>query len=389
MEIATGKQKQKKSLCIVLTAGITFSFYKNFIPYFISRGWEITAVSGKDEEIHRQVRRWGAKTITMPFIRRPSFIIDLWCFYRLLLYFLIHRFDIVHVSSPKAGLLAVIAAKLTGQKVVYSIIGRAYENYIGLKRRVYVLFDQISCFCSDIITTESQSLKEAIVGDRCCRSDQIIVGTHFDIDEKFFSKGQVSKKQAISFRGIFGFSHDQVIFLYIGRLNRDKGISELVRAFVKLNKADTGLIMVGAKDDDKNLIPSEVWEMIEKHPSIHAPGPLKDPRIAYAASDVFVCPTYRESLSVVVLEASLMGKPVITTDAIGACDSIFHGVTGIMVPKMTIQPLMVAMGRLSDDLPLREKMGCAGRDWVIKHFGNQKPTKQAHALFEDFLYEAN
>lgn len=382
----SGSTNVPKRLCIVLTVDRTFGFYNTLIPYLIENGWEVTALSGVDQGSNIDVTQWGATFVPMPFVRAPSPLIDLWCLLRLWWFFLWNRFDVVQVASPKACLLGTLAASLTRQKVVLSFIGRAYENYSGWKRRLFVQLDRISCRLAHCITAESESLKNAILADGCCREGKILAGTMFDIDEHSFDYQHITSNEVRVFKNENGICNDDLVFLFVGRLSQEKGIVELVHSFNRLQQNDAHLVLVGDRDERAGVISADFWDVVESRQNIHELGHMTDPRVAYAACDIFICPTHRESLSVVTLEASLMRKPVITTDAIGAIDSVVDGVTGILIPKMSEGPLFQAMQILGDDASLRDKMGDEGRRWVVQQFGNRAPTIWAEKLFERCVF---
>jgi N,N'-diacetylbacillosaminyl-diphospho-undecaprenol alpha-1,3-N-acetylgalactosaminyltransferase len=100
-----------------------------------------------------------------------------------------------------------------------------------------------------------------------------------------------------------------------------------------------------------------------------------------AESDIFVLPSYREGVPRTALEAAAMGKPIVTTDAVGCKEVVVDGVNGYLVPVQDSQVLSEKVGLLIENAALREKMGLASRKLAEERFDVQAVIKQYLAIY--------
>ncbi|MDO5309837.1 MAG: glycosyltransferase [Planctomycetia bacterium] len=366
------KSKSKK-LCLATTYNGTMLFYREMCTILRRNGWNVTLLAGGELEKFKSYQFCSDRQVFVPqLVRKPKPLIDFLCLCRLLVFFVFNRFDLVYVASPKAGLLVNLAARLTGHRVLYSIIGRAYEDFKGPKRAVYTLMERVSCLCARRVVAITPSLCQAILKDKCCpakKLTQIHLRPGRQEELARFDPAQYSREQVEELRARYNVPLDATLLLFVGRLCRDKGVRELVKAFVELQKTNENLylIMVGKDDDPNRLMGEQTWNELENNARIIRTGlmPREAVPLFYCACDIFVCPTYREARSAVGIEAARLERPVVLTDAVGARDSLIDGQTGIMVPTRQVEPLVAALQRLIDSPQLRRQMGRAGRQFVL------------------------
>ena len=168
-------------------------------------------------------------------------------------------------------------------------------------------------------------------------------------------------------------------FAYIGRIMKEKGISELFEACEKLRNKGYKFVLdlVGFyedefRDDYKREVDRQVIKgFVEDH------GFKEDPRPYYEMADCIVMPSYHEGMSNVVLEAAAIGRPVITTDIPGCMEAVDDGVSGFLVEPRNVDSLTEAMEMiLKMSRKQREAMGIKGREKMESTFDKEKVVEE-------------
>lgn len=164
----------------------------------------------------------------------------------------------------------------------------------------------------------------------------------------------------------------EIKFLYSGRILGDKGIYELITAFTKLKEKvpNVKLTLIGNyfPANPSAINSSQINEWVATN-IINYAGMVDNVPEMIANSDCIVLPSYREGMPRSLLEASSMGKPIITVNSIGCKDVIDDGITGFMAHVKDAESLYDAMYNFTqlsyDD---RMKMGYMGRKKMEKEF---------------------
>jgi glycosyltransferase involved in cell wall biosynthesis len=200
----------------------------------------------------------------------------------------------------------------------------------------------------------------------------------------FIDKGMVKKSTAVRIPGsgvdirkfppqINNKTNNQFVFMLIGRMLWDKGIGEFVDAarMLKVKKPAVACDLVGFIDrDNPQAISEEQIQSWVRENTISYHGATDDIIGKIACADCIVLPSYyREGVPKVLLEASSMAKPIITTDSVGCRDAVEDGVTGFVCKARDSRDLLDKMERmLSMSDEERELMGRRGREKMIREF---------------------
>lgn len=291
-------------------------------------------------------------------------------------------FDLVQYSTPNASFYASIAAWLARVPVrVYAQWGLLFVGFTGQKRNLLRLLERITCSLSTAIRPDSSGNLEFSVADGLYpRSKGLVVwngsadGVNlgvFDISMKAEWRDSTRKRLQIPARAL--------VFGFVGRLTRDKGLNELLGAFrVILNtRMDAFLMLVGDPERLGSLDP-ELLDWARQERRVIFVGFVADTERYLAAMDVFVLPSYREGFGSVIVEAESMGVPVVATDIPGPRDAVIQNVTGLLVKPMDVDGLRCAMSRLSVDTELRQKMGVKAHQYAVMNFDQN--VLMAHVL---------
>ena len=158
---------------------------------------------------------------------------------------------------------------------------------------------------------------------------------------------------------------DTTIFLYVGRMMREKGIEELLAAAEALHSEKTQFWLLGYPDEDYE----EKLQKAEKEGCIRLLPFDPDVHGYLTKASALVLPSYHEGMSNVLLEAAATGRPVITSNIPGCRESVENGKSGLLVEVRNKEMLYQAMKKmLHCSREEREKMGKAGREKMKREF---------------------
>lgn len=358
-------------------------FIGDQFKYFKEKGNNMNVVCSPSPYLNDYANYQGFEYIETPINRSISFKQDITSIKNICKFIKKQHIEIIVGHSPKGGLLAMISGWLMRvPKRIYFRHGLVYETSHGLMRFVLMSVDRIASFCSTQIVCVSPSLfKRSIEDNLAPAKKQIILGkgTCNGVDTiNHFNPSLIESKQVEELKAEYGIQKGDFVIGYSGRLVRDKGIIELVRAFDKLQDADNCKLLLVGMFEERDSLPMDVKERIQNDKRIIYTGFINgDMEYYYSLMDVYVLASYREGFPTGVLEAQAMEKPIITTRSTGCCDSIVEGVTGLFVE---INP---------DDL--KEKIdiirygntidGRNGRRWVVENFDSRLVWKEIEKLY--------
>lgn len=361
----------------VVTASMGVRLMRGQLKFLREAGFEVAVASAPGEELTSIARAEKAQRIEAPLSREIAPLRDLvalvhiWAILRRI------RPAIVNFGTPKAGLIAGLAARLSGVPFrVYTLRGLRGETATGIKRHLLFLCERISCACADRVICVSGSLRQKAVSHGIVDPERAVVlgsGSSNGVDVSRFECAGGSQILGRQLREKLGIPEAAPVVGFVGRFTRDKGMPELMEAFTTLRGQfpELRLLMVGDFEEG-DLPAAEVVRRINTEPNIVCTGFVDDAAPYYAVMDILALPTYREGFPNVVLEAQAAGKPAVVTNATGAVDSVIDGVTGLIVPLRDSVALTGALGKLLAEPKLAFAMGQNGRKRAIAQF---QPTR--------------
>lgn len=330
-------------------------------------------VSSPGSDLEELGKRERLQTYAVTMRREVAPFADLVSLYRLWRLLARLRPTITNFGTPKAGLLGGIAAKLAAVPCrIYTIHGLRLETATGVKRLLLSATEKIACRCANRVICVSPSLRRRVIGLGLTTPERTLVlaqGSCDGVNVEHYGPSAANQSAASSLRTTLHLPSGVPVVGFVGRFTRDKGMAELITAFdtLKTRIADLRLLLVGDFEDG-DPVPQATRARIEHDPSIIQAGFVADAAPYYHLMDVLALPTYREGFPGAPLEAAAAGKAVVTTNATGAIDSVVDGVTGLIIPAGDSRALAEAMERLLGDSELRQRMGAAGRERVIREF---------------------
>lgn len=370
------RSERRLRLTFVFTSSLSVTFNFGLFAYLRDRGFDVSVISSPGSELDT-ARREGAAVFAIPMQREISPGQDLISLWRLWRAMRTIRPDITNVGTPKAGLLGGLAAWMARvPHRIYTLHGLRMETSHGWKRKLLTLTERVACRCAHRVHCVSPSLRSRVVELGLVESDKGVVvgpGTCSGIDTAHFRSSEESRCDALALRHKLGIAEDALVIGFVGRFTRDKGISNLYRAFASLRERHTNLrLLLVGRFETGDPIAADIRRAIEDDPGVMRTGTVSDVAPYYHVMDIFALPTYREGFPGVSLEAQAAGIPVVTTEATGAIDSVVDRQTGLIVPVGDVKALSAAIDRLLGDSLLRKRMGEAGRARVEDSFRREK-----------------
>lgn len=362
---------RKKLIRISTVPGSLNTFLKGQLKMF-SQHYDVLAVSSPGKELEELSVREGVRTAVIPMERHISLIKDFVSLCRLIILFACERPYIVHSMTPKAGLLAMVAAWITRVPVrMHTFTGLVFPTATGKMQKLLILMDRITCFCATYINPEGEGVKRDLESFHITTKPLHVIanGNVRGIDLAWYDRTQEVMEVADYIR-----IKEKFTFCFVGRLVKDKGINELVSAFVRLHAECNGvcLFLLGNFEEKLDPLKLEIMEEIRRHEGIVYVGRQKDVRPYLAASDTFVFPSYREGFPNVVLEAGAMGLPCIVTDINGSNEIIIPDRNGVVIPPRDENALYNMMKWFYEHRHHEvEKMGKNTRSLVAERYEQQ------------------
>lgn len=277
--------------------------------------------------------------------------------------------DLVDGSTPKAGLLTMLAATAARVPVrVHTLRGLRVETARGLRRALLWGGHRVTCELAHQVICVGPSLRARAVELGVVRADKAVVlgsGSGNGVDLGVFDP-DTHAAAGQRLRASLGIELDAPLVVFVGRLVTDKGLPELARAWPMIGRR-AQLLIVGP-DDPTDPIAPEVRAAFVNDRSVHLLGDRPDVAAIYAASDLVVLPSRREGLANVLLEAGAMERPAVATDIPGCVDVIEPEVTGTLVAPGDASALAAAIARYIDDPDLRARHGAAAHERIARDF---------------------
>lgn len=354
----------------------------------LSEKYEVIGLSSPGDALDRVSEREGIRTIAVPMERHISLINDLKSILRMVQVFRKERPYVVHSMTPKAGLLCMLAGWFTRVPVrIHTFTGLVWPTSEGLKRRVLMLTDKITCSCATHIIPEGEGVKNDLISGRITKKPLKVLGygNVMGVDMDRFSRRPEVMEIANNLRDESKFT-----YVFVGRLVKDKGINELCKAYERIHNQypNTRCWLVGPYEDNLDPINAESRRLIEEPDNgLEAVGrKTGDELLAYyAAADCFVMPSYREGFPNTVMEAGAMGLPSIVTDINGSREIIKDGINGIIVPSQNEDKLYFAMKVMLTSSLDRENMANNSRKMISDRYEQSFVRKCLYDFYDEII----
>ncbi|ARS36158.1 glycosyltransferase family 4 protein [Pontibacter actiniarum] len=361
------------------------------LPYMRSKGFEPLMISAEGPEAEAAKREQESPLVVVPMTRKVTPLQDLrslWTFYKLCKK---HKPQIIHSHTPKAGIIGMLGGKLAGVPVrLHTVAGLPLMEATGTKRRVLDAVEKLTYACATKVYPNSTVLKDFILQSGYCGPEKVKVignGSSNGINTSFFSVEALNLDKLQALKHELGINTGDFVFVFIGRLVKDKGIRELVSAFkaVQAKYAQAKLLLVGPMEQDLDPLPPETLLEIEQNESIIPVGYQNDVRPYLALSQALAFPSYREGFPNVPMQAGCFELPSIVTNINGCNEIIVEGENGLIIPPKNTQKLQEAMERLLVDENLYAHLQSNARRMIVERYDQEHFWELLYQEYQEHL----
>ncbi|MCH7399129.1 glycosyltransferase family 4 protein [Belliella sp. DSM 107340] len=300
-------------------------------------GWEVLMVSADGREIQEITKKEESPHHIIPFTRSITPFWDLYCLWLLFKLFRKEKPDIVHTHTPKAGLLGMIAAKFAGVKIrIHTVAGMPYMAADKNKKSLLMKAEKWTFSYATEVWPNSESLQKFILSEKLVDSSKVRIvgsGSSNGVDLNVFNRQSLKENHLVAATMRILPGENEFIILGVGRLVKDKGIEDLVKAFLSskiVNKSK--LVLLGSFEQDLDPIDDQILRQIQDHPKIIQIEWTDHVSHYMAISDILVHASHREGFPNVLLEAAAMQLPIICSNIIGNKDIVNDRKSGLMFP---------------------------------------------------------
>jgi glycosyltransferase involved in cell wall biosynthesis len=318
--------------------------------------------------------------------RKISPLRDLQALLALIQIFSARKFALVHSITPKAGLLAMLAARMAGIPIrLHVFTGQVWATKRGFKRWFLKQFDRlIACLATNVLA-DSGSQRDFLVTEGVVSASRIRVlgkGSICGVDAARFKPDSSLRRRQ---RSRWGLPDDAVLALFLGRLNQEKGVLDLAEAFGALAAELPQLHLAIVGPDEEGLVPQIRSLCPGQEHRLHIVGFTDSPNEMMNAADIFCLPSYREGFGSVVIEAAAVGVPALASRIYGITDAVDENSTGLLHRPGDSSDIASGLRRLVEDADLRRQMGEAARERALRDFSVEGVTGALAAYYDELI----
>ena len=375
--------KSKPSLCFVLTTDFSVKAFLLTHLKALSVYCDITVVTNTNNPDFLIELGIPVKVIPLNIARNIDFVTDAMGLLALIKLFYKMQFDAVHSVTPKAGLLAMLAAWMVRVPLrVHTFTGQVWASKRGIKR---LLLKWVDCLIAALTThnlIDSPSQLQFLLDEKVTKRAKSYVFAKGSISGVDLSRFKPDINHRLAIREQLKIADDQLIFLFIGRLNIDKGVLDLAKAFSQLNNKNLHLLFVGPDEQNMQV---EIINLQSNKKNVHFIGHTDIPEAFMAAADVLFLPSYREGFGTVLIEAAAAGIPAIASRIYGITDAIVDNQTGLLHAPHDVNAIKDLMKCIASNEALRSKLGEQARQRVMRDFSSELITQAWVDFYQDKL----
>jgi len=359
----------KKKICIVCATPLTIHFFFREHLCRLSDFSEVNLLVNLNNEKFTPDMGLPVKVIDFPITRQINLFSDITVLLILIKHLILNKYDLVWGIGPKAGLISMLASCICRVRCrLFIFQGEVWASKRGLGRFLLKTLDQLTGRLATSVLAVGSSEKTYLESQGVVNKGKIQVLGSGSICGVDFKKFQPNKKIKETLRSDLFIPLRARVCLFLGRINKDKGILDLVDAFKLAHQESPNLFLLIVGPDEfglSQLIRSKLAGYEHTYKLLDF---VRDAEKYYSLADFFCLPSYREGFPISILEAAACEIPTIGSDIYGINDALIDGVTGIQFPVGDISALKKSMLKLADDSAYCEDLGIAARNRSLLNY---------------------
>lgn len=316
--------------------------------------------SEKEKEYDEE--KYGIKIYQVDFQRNPLSLRNINAYKQLKSIMALNNYDIVHCNTPTGGVLGRICAlRCNTSKVLYQAHGfHFYKNAPILNWIVYYPIERFFSHITDVLITINS--EDNLLSNKFKLKEngwrEYVPGVGIETDVFIKSKNNIQNKRAE-----LEIDDKDIVLVAVGRLDKNKNISTLIKALSILNDTKFHLLLCGDGDESNNL--KELAKELNIEKQIHFLGFRSDVGSILQCSDIYVMSSYREGLSRSIMEAMACELPCVVSGIRGNVDLIGNKNGGFLCNPDDPNDFAVSIKKIQK-MNLYESMGRYNREQLKK-----------------------
>lgn len=325
----------------------------------------------------------GVTVVPLKLSRAINPLSDLRALLAIRRYLIANNINVVVTMTPKGGLTGMLAARWARVPVrMHWFTGQVWANRKGWMRQLLKNADRLTAYASTLALVDSQSQVDFLTAQSIApraRFEVLGSGSVSGVDCNKFKPDPEIRRDV---RAELGIPDDEIVMIFAGRINREKGVPELLEAFARLKKAGHPVRLLIVGPEEGQVVPRPLPEGVVTVGYTHALHRY------YKASDIFCLPSHREGFGLVLIEAGACGLPAIASRIYGITDATLDGVTGLLHTVEDPDDIVAKAEALIKDPMLRKQYGDAARLRALNEFSSARLTDLLMAKFASLLKPA-
>jgi glycosyltransferase involved in cell wall biosynthesis len=306
------------------------------MKYMKEQGFEVIMVSADGKERGAVIANEECEHHIIPMTRKITPFADLKSWWKMYRYFKKEKPDIVHSHTPKAGLIAMTAARMAGVKIrIHTVAGLRFMTSTGVTRKILVKMEKLTAGSATNVWPNSQSLLRYIKANKLAKEKKLQVigyGSSNGINLTRYSAQALLPAKIEETKQLIKYDPSLVYLLCVGRIVKDKGIDELLTAFDNIYKErkELRLVLLGTFEDELDPVSDTARKILKEHPGIIHISWSDHVEYFMHLATLLVHPSYREGFPNVLLQSGALNCPVVCSRIEGNIDIVDDQQTGLI-----------------------------------------------------------